>query len=93
MHDQRSVERMAGAIDQARGDQGRGIDVAGAQRLAAGLHDPDRITGLEGGQRRAGDVHFVAEHPEVAGAQPALFAAAKHQVRIVLGRGHGGHRR
>jgi hypothetical protein len=83
MHDQRTIQRVAAAIDQARRDQGVRIDVAGTDRLAARIHDRHRIARLEPVQRRARHIDFVAEHPQMAGAQAPFLAALEHQDRII----------
>src|SRR5213075_2261739 len=65
--------------DDARGDQRARIDIGEAEELVAvGMH-LDGGAGFELGQRRGGGVDFVAEDPQVAGAQPAIFAALEFE--------------
>ena len=90
MDEQRAVERVAATVDEACRDQGVGVRVAAAQRLAGGVEDLHRLAGLQARQRRARHVDLVAEDPEVARSEPALFAFLQDQGGGV---GHGALRR
>ena len=63
------------AADQPRRDEGSRIDVGRAQHTLPGVGHVYRLTRRKGGQGRAFDVHFIAEHPQVSGAQSAVLAA------------------
>ena len=56
------------------------IHIGVAQELVAIGHDPAQRARLESRQRRARGVHFVGKHPQVAGGQPAVFAALQAQL-------------
>ncbi len=67
MHDQRLVGRVMRAAPQdSRADQRVRIHIGIAQEFVAIGDDPTQRAGLEGRQRRAGGVHFVGKHPQVA---------------------------
>jgi len=83
-----TVASLLNVVDEARRDQGGRVDVAASDRLAARIHDAHRIARLEPVQRRARHIHFVAEHPQMAGTQAPIFATLEHQDRII-GLGHG----
>ena len=63
----------------ARADERMRVDVARAQRVAAGVLDQHRLSGLEAGERGGARVHLVAENPDVAGAQAAFFVFLENQ--------------
>ena len=80
MHQQRGVEWIGGvAPHDARGNQRARVDVGVPQELVAvrmHLHGGARF---ELGQRRRGSVDFIAEDPQVTGAQTTVFAALEFQ--------------
>ncbi len=80
MNQQRCIEWIGGiAADDAGGDQRAGIHIGEAQELVAvGMH-LHHGAGFEIGQRRGGGIHLVAEDPEVAGAETAVFAALEFE--------------
>jgi hypothetical protein len=80
------------ARQQTRSDERRGIDVGDAERLATVGDDPRLLPGLEGREGRGGGVDLVAEDPQVAGAQTALFAAPQAQLRQTRTAGGRGRR-
>ena len=80
MHQQRWIEWIGGvAPHDARGDQRARIDVGVPQELVAVRMHLHGGAGLELGQRRRGGVDFIAEDPQVAGAQTTVFAALEFQ--------------
>ena len=50
---------------------------AAAQHAAPGIGHLNRLAGREGRERRALHIHFVAENPEVAHTEAAVFAFFK----------------
>ena len=80
MHQQRCIEWIGGiAPDDARGDQRARIDVGVPEELVLVRVHLHRGAGLELGQRSGGGVDFIAEDPQVAGAQATVFAALEFE--------------
>ncbi len=69
------------ATHQPRADQRMRIDIAGTERTAAIILNLQRLAGFEPSQRGAFDIHLVAEHPRMTGAQAALLVALETQRR------------
>ena len=78
------IQRPIGAAaDHARADQRRGVHVGRREHLASlGAHVHE-VAGSKRTERAAFDVDLVAEHPGMAGAQPALLAALEIQRREI----------
>ena len=87
--DQRAIQRMRTAVDETRADQAVRVHIAGAEHAGARIGDQHGLARRESVQRRTLHVDLVAEHPQVTGAQAAVFATAQQQHRIV-GRAHSG---
>src|SRR5688500_3993355 len=82
MHEQRFVRQMRGAAPQDAGaDQRIRVHIGIAQEFVPIRNDPAQRPRLESRQRRAGGVHFVGKHPQVAGRQTTVFAALQAQLR------------
>jgi hypothetical protein len=75
-----SDRRLALARQDTSGDQRRGIEVGNPQGLAAVADDTHLRTRLEAGKRRRRRVDFIAEDPQVPGAQAPVFAPAQSQL-------------
>ena len=69
------------ATEKAGANQGVRIYVGIAQELVAMIMHAGKRARHKARERRSADVHFVGEHPKVAGAQTPILAALQSQYR------------
>ncbi len=86
VYDQRLVERMRDAAhDEPRRDQRMRIHVADTDGLARVIEDRGDLAGLELRERRARDIDFVREHPQMSFAKALVLCALEKQRRYSMG--------